>query len=181
MIWVALLRGINVGGKNLVSMKSLKERFERLGFEDVRTYIASGNVLFRSAETDPRALEETIDRMLPRAYGVKARTVVRSHPEMRRLVKTIDKTWDDDPSWRHDVVFLRHSIDSKRLLDELGAKPDIERVVYCPGTLLWSARVDAVARSAFVRLPGKAVYQEMTVRTVNTTRKLFELMESMDA
>ena len=180
MVWVAFLRGINVGGKNMVSMKSLKEHFERLAFDDVSTYINSGNVLFQSPETDARALERKIDRMLSKEYGLQGKTVVRSYPEMTRLLKTIGRTWDGDAAWRYNVVFLRHSIDSKDLVDGLGAKPDIERVVYCPGTLLWSARSSDVTRSAMLKLASKPIYQDMTVRNVNTTRKICELMQRME-
>ena len=180
MVWVALLRGINVGGNNMVSMKSLKERFERLGFDDVSTYINSGNVLFRTATTDGRALESKIDAMLSREYGLQGRTVVRSYPEMVRLVKTIAKTWNGDTEWRYNVVFLRHSIDSKRVLDGIEPKTDIERVVYCPGTLLWSARLNQLTRSVMLKVASKPIYKEMTVRNVNTTMKLLDLMKRME-
>ncbi len=180
MVWVAFLRGINVGGKNMVSMKSLKGQFEGLGFDDVRTYINSGNVLFRSPETDPRALERRIDGMLSREYGLRGKTVVRSRAEMARLLKRIGKTWDGNPSWRYNVVFLRHSIDAKSVLDALEPKPDIEAVVYCPGTLLWSARISDITRTDMLKLASRAIYQDMTVRNVTTTTKIFELMQAME-
>jgi uncharacterized protein (DUF1697 family) len=177
--FVALLRGINVGGNNMVPMKSLKASFERLGFEDVSTYIASGNVLFRTAERDPRKLEATIDPMLARDYGLKGKTVVRSQPEMARLVRKIGRTWDGDPAWRYNVIFLRHTIDSRSILADLSPKPDIEHVVYCPGTLLWSARVDSLTRTTMLKLASRPMYQEMTIRNVNTTTKILELMQRM--
>ena len=180
MTYVALLRGINVGGKNMVSMKSLKEHFERLGFRDVATYINSGNILFRTAEKDARKVEGKIDRMLTREFGLKGRTVVRSLPEMARLVKKINDTWKPDPGWRYNVVFLRHTIDSPSILDGIVPKPEIEQVVYCPGTLLWSARVDALTRSAMLKLGSRPIYQDMTVRNVNTTTKVCELMRRME-
>ena len=63
-IFVALLRGVNVGGKNMINMSSLKTSFEQLGFKDVSTYINSGNILFKSKETDARKLEKKIEQML---------------------------------------------------------------------------------------------------------------------
>lgn len=178
-VYVAFLRGINVGGKNMVPMQALKESFERLGFKDVTTYISSGNVLFRAASNDPRKLESRIDRMLSQEYGLQGRTVVRSHTEMARLVKTIAATWKPDPQARYNVIFLRHSIDSERVLDGIDIKADIERVVYCPGTLLWSARLNELTRSAMLKLASRPMYKEMTVRNVNTTKKVFELMNQM--
>ena len=110
MIYVALLRGINVGGNNMVSMKALKESFERLGFEDVSTYINSGNVLFRSPEKDARKLEARIDGMLTKEYKLQPRTVVRSHAEIARLMKTIAKTWKTDPNVRCTQKSFRHLV-----------------------------------------------------------------------
>jgi uncharacterized protein (DUF1697 family) len=175
--YAAFLRGINVGGKNAVAMAALKSRFERLGFQDIVTYINSGNVVFRAADADPRDLERRIDRVLSRDFGVPAKTVVRTHTEMARLVKKIALTWKIHPAWRYNVIFLRHTIDSPKVLEGIELKPDIERVTYCPGTLLWSARVNAVTRTAMLKLIGRPIYKDMTVRNVNTTRNVFALME----
>lgn len=179
MIYVALLRGINVGGNNMVSMKSLKDSFEKLGFGDVTTYINSGNILFRTSESDVRKIEDRIDRMLARDYRLKGKTVVRSHAEMARLVKTIAKTWTVDPESRYNVIFLRHTIDSRDVLDGLVPKPEIENVVYSPGTLLWSARIKDLTRTTMLKLASKPIYQDMTIRNINTTRKVLELMDRM--
>ena len=180
-VHVALLRGVNVGGNNIVSMKALKESFEGLGFEEVRTYINSGNVLFRSSEDNARALEERIDGMLAREHGLKGKTVVRSDVEMASLVKTIDKEWNPDPEWRYNVVFLRHTLDPNVLVEQLELKADIERVICCPGTLLWSARASTIGRTTMIKLSSRAVYQDMTVRNVNTTKKILALMQEMAA
>jgi uncharacterized protein (DUF1697 family) len=178
--YVALLRGINVGGKNIVAMKALKTSFEALGLEAVSTYINSGNVLFRSAEKDPRKLESKIDRMLAREYELNGATVVRSYAEMRQLQKAIAKHWKHpNDEWRYNVIFLRHTIDSKQLLDELTIKPDIESVVYCPGTLLWRGRVSDLTRTTMVKIASKPIYKHMTIRNLNTTNKVTELLEKM--
>jgi uncharacterized protein (DUF1697 family) len=180
IVYVAFLRGINVGGNNMVSMKALKEAFERARFADVSTYINSGNVLFRSRATDPRRLERKIDDLLAAAFGLTGKTVVRNQPEMEQLLKTIEKTWRPDPDWRYNVIFLRHSIDNPGVIKDLAARPEIERVVYCPGTLLWSARVDGLARSAMIKLAARPIYQDMTVRNLNTTTKVLQLMKRMN-
>ena len=127
--YVALLRGVNVGGNNMLSMKSLKDSFQRLGFQDVSTYINSGNVLFRDVETDPRKLERKIERMLAREYGLENKVVVRSYREMADVVNVISKTWKVDPAWKYNVIFLRHTVDGERVVADANIKPDIEQVV----------------------------------------------------
>jgi uncharacterized protein (DUF1697 family) len=177
--FVALLRGINVGGNNMISMKALKASFGRLGFTDVATYINSGNILFTSKLTDARKLESKIEKMLVVEYKLGCKVVIRSAEEMERLVEKLPKHWTGDKDWRYNVIFLRHTIDSKDIVKALNTKPEIEHVTYVPGTLLWSAHVKNLTRTAMVKIASQKIYQDMTVRNLNTTRKLHELMQRM--
>jgi|SRR5215211_5910994 len=177
-VFVALLRGVNVGGNNMISMSSLKKSFESLGFTDVSTYINSGNIIFTAKELDARKLELKIERMLAKDYKLESKVVVRSLPEMAKLVESLPASWSaGDSSWRYNVMFLRHSIDSEKILDELPAKTDVEQIVYRPGTLLWSAQVKELRQTIFHKLSSRKVFQDMTVRNLNTTKKLYELMK----
>jgi uncharacterized protein (DUF1697 family) len=181
VIGVALLRGINVGGNNMIKMSALKVSFERLGFKDVSTYINSGNVLFKTKDTDARKVEKKIERMLADEYKLPCKVVIRSAEEMASLVKKLPKDWTGDKDWRYNVIFLRHTIDSKDIIAGLKFKPDIEKVTYVPGTLLWSAHVKDITRTAMLKLSSHKMFQEMTVRNLNTTRKLHELMQKMSS
>lgn len=178
-VFVALLRGVNVGGNNMISMKSLKESFETVGFSNVSTYINSGNVIFQSKENDARKLERKIEQMLSSEYQLDSKVVVRSLAEMEKLVKALPQSWSGDSSWRYNVIFLRHTIDSEKILAELPFKNDIEQVVYRPGALLWSAQVSELTRTSMVKLASRKVFQDMTVRNLNTTKKLYELMKKV--
>src|SRR5688500_9070137 len=108
--YVALLRGINVGGNNMISMKALKASFERLGFTDVSTYINSGNILFTSKIADARKLEAKIEKMLVAEYELGCKVVVRSAGHIAQLIEKLPPTWNDDKEWRYNVIFLRHAI-----------------------------------------------------------------------
>lgn len=176
-IFVALLRGVNVGGKNMIRMSSLKDSFERMGFDKVATYINSGNIIFSTQKGDARKLERSIEGMLSGEHGLECKVVVRGFSEMADLIKSLPDAWDGDESWKYNVIFLRHSIDSEEILDNLKPASDIEQIVYRPGTLLWSARISDMSRTSLHRLPGQKLFQEMTVRNTNTTRKLYELMK----
>lgn len=178
-VFVALLRGVNVGGNNIIRMSSLKTSFEKIGFSRVSTYINSGNILFQSKERDARKLETRIEAMLSREYKLGCKVVVRSFSEMASLIDNLPKNWDGDKNWKYNVIFLRHSIDSEKVLECLGAKPEIEKVVYYSGTLLWSARIPDLNRTTMLKLSSQKIYQEMTIRNTNTTRKLYELMKKM--
>jgi uncharacterized protein (DUF1697 family) len=176
--FVALLRGINVGGKNIVSMSALKESFARLGFTDIATYINSGNVLFKSTIADPRKLETKIEKMLASEH-VPCKVVIRSADEIAQLIKRLPKDWTGDKDWRYNVIFLRHGIDSKDVVSAFTPKPDIEKLTYVPGTLLWCAHAKDVTRTAMLKLSSHRLFPEMTVRNLNTTKKLHELLQKM--
>jgi len=178
-VFVALLRGVNVGGNNMISMSSLKKSFETLGFTDVVTYINSGNIIFKSKETDARKLESKIEKMLAKEYQLESKVVLRSLAEMAQLVQSLPRNWGGDSNWRYNVIFLRHTIDSEEILAEIEVKKDIEEVVYRPGTLLWSAEVSALTRTNMLKLSSRKMYQDMTIRNLNTTRKLHELMKKV--
>lgn len=176
-VFVALLRGVNVGGNNMISMAALKTSFEKAGFNSVSTYINSGNILFRAKETNARKLESRIEQMLSQEHRLDCKVVVRSFAEMARLIESLPKEWDKQ--WKYNVIFLRHTIDSEEVLEKLAPKPKIEQVVYYPGTLLWSARVENIGQTTMNKLASQKIFQHMTVRNTNTTLKLYELMKKM--
>ena len=180
-VFVALLRGVNVGGNNMISMTALKDSFTALGFEQVTTYINSGNIIFKTKESDARKLEKKIEQMLVKEYKLDSRVVVRSLAEMEQLVDSLPRTWNSDSRWRYNVIFLRHTIDSEEILTDVPIKDDIEEVLYRPGTLLWSAQIDELNRTNMLKLASRKLYQEMTVRNTNTTKKLCELMKKAAA
>lgn len=175
-VFVALLRGVNVGGNNMISMSSLKESFERMGFAQVTTYINSGNIVFKSKEVDARKLERKIEQMLSKEYQLDSKVVLRSLPEMEKLVKSLPPSWDNDTRSRYNVIFLRHTIDSDKVLTDLPVNNEVEQIVYRPGTVLWSVQASEASRSKMVKLSSKKIFQDMTVRNLNTTKKLHDLM-----
>ena len=85
--YVALLRGINVGGRKLIKMDQLREVFESAGFKNVRTLIASGNVSFDARETDVNKLTRKIEKALLKAFGYEVNVTVRTVDELKALVK----------------------------------------------------------------------------------------------
>lgn len=178
--YVALLRGINVGGRNIIKMSDLRTTFEQLGFCDVRTFIQSGNVVFRSPTKSHGDLEQTIESALAKRHRYVAKIVLRSLAEYEAMLKAFPTGWGSNAEQKHNVLFLRPAIDSAGLIDELAPKPDIEQVRYIPGALLWSADMATASRSAMLKLSGKAHYQEMTIRNLTTTGKLLELMQEVD-
>lgn len=111
MKYVALLRAINVGGKNVIRMADLRAAFETLGFSEVSTYLQSGNVLFEAGKATTPTLEKRIEALLKQMTGNEIAVMVRSADEMKRIV-AVDPFADDDTGDSHRyVTFLRTTPD----------------------------------------------------------------------
>ena len=163
----------------MIKMSSLKQSFERMGFVQVATYINSGNIIFKTKEMDARKLEVKIEKMLLQEYQLDSKVVIRTLAEMAKLVQSLPESWSNESEWRNNVMFLRHTIDSKRILDDLPVKSDIEEIVYRPGALLWSVKTSDASRTNMARFGSHKLYREVTVRNLNTTRKLHDLMTKL--
>lgn len=175
MKYVALLRGINVGGNSIIKMAELRECVEGLGHAGVRTYIASGNVLFESRERDAAKLDAAFERAIEARFALPVRVVVRSRREIRRIAERVPHPWLDAPQLRVTVAFLLRGADARTVVRELKPKDGIDEVVTAPGALIWAIRRDALTRTG-LRLVGTPLYKEMTLRNLNTTLKLAELL-----
>ena len=180
-IYVALLRGINVGGNNIIPMAALATSFERMKFSSVKTFIASGNVMFRGPKQDLRKLEQSIEKQLVKDFGYEGKVVVKSKAEMDAIIVAIAKEWaKPSAATRYYVMFLRHAIDKRTVLDQFEPRAGVETLTYAPGALLWAATKSQIGKSTVAKkMLAKAIYQEMTVRNLNTTKKLAELMDAL--
>ncbi|MFN2525135.1 MAG: DUF1697 domain-containing protein [Actinomycetota bacterium] len=177
MVYLALLRGINVGGRNKVEMKALKAVFEKAGMSDVRTYINSGNVIFSSSARGKRRLAQVLERAIARHFGFNVDVLVRDLTSMRAVVKALPKDWKNDQTTRCYVMFLWDDVARPSVVKQLQIKPEIEDVRYASGALLWRVGQKDVTRSGMMRVAGMPLYKRMTIRNCNTTRNLLELME----
>ncbi|OGS21033.1 MAG: hypothetical protein A2252_03815 [Elusimicrobia bacterium RIFOXYA2_FULL_39_19] len=176
--YVVFLRGINVGGKNIMKMDVLRAEFEKMGFKSVKTYIQSGNVIFQSSLTDKIEIEKKIEKILSIRFHYEAKVLVRSKNDLENTIKHFPKIFAD-PTWKHNVIFLSKIIDSKDILKKLETKKEIEENTYCKGALFWSAKMDKITRSNMLKLSTRKEYKEMTVRNINTTKQILELMSSI--
>jgi uncharacterized protein (DUF1697 family) len=174
--YVALLRGINVGGQTLVKMADLKTCVEGIGFDNVSTFIASGNVLFESGERDAAKLQTKVERAIEKRFRLPVKVVVLDRASYARIVKTIPPAWIGDATVRANVAFVRPGTDAKTIVRELDPDPAIEQVKAVRGAILWATKRTALNRSVMRKLIAGALYKEMTVRNLNTTLKLHDLL-----
>jgi len=135
--WVALLRGVNLASRNRVPMAGLRELYEELGCEDVKTYIASGNVVFRRGKADREALARELQRATKERFGVDARVALRTPAELARVVRAHPFGKDTSRSF---VSFLLE-------------KPEAARVRALAREDLAPEEVKVVGANAYLRYP----------------------------
>jgi len=179
--YVALLRGINVGGRNPVSMADLREAFDAEGYNAVSTYIQSGNVLF---ESDSRrdSLENDVEAMLQRRLGSPLVVVVRSHRQLRSVVDKAPSGFGEAPDTYHsDVIFLKGPLSARQAMKVVELREGVDQAWTGSG-VLYFARVSARrTQSRMSRIVGTPEYQQMTIRSWTTTTKLLGLLEARRA
>lgn len=176
--YLVLLRGINVGGRNKVPMGELRAVLEDLGFENVQTYIASGNVLLDS-KLGAAKVAETIEEVLPKAFKLDAeviRVAVLTKAELEAIVRNRPAGFGDEPAKYHsDAVFLM-GIDADEAMAVFSPREGVDSV--WPGKgVIYSRRLSAErTKSRLGRIVGTPPYSSMTIRSWQTTLALLELM-----
>ena len=174
---VALLRGINVGGRNLIKMPALKACFEANGFENVSTYIQSGNVLFESADSPSGQITRRIEAMLAEAFDYVPTVVVRNRKQMRAIVERAPKGFGAEPKkYRYDVIFLKEPLTATAAMKHLPTNPAVDQAHAGTGVLYISRLTAKATQSRLNKIISSPIYPSVTIRNWNTTTKLLELM-----
>ena len=175
--YVAMLRGINVGGRNNVAMADLREAFDADGYEAVSTYIQSGNVLFQS-DASRRSLEDDIEAMLERPFGVPLVTVVRSHAQLRNVVERAPDGFGSMPDTHHsDVIFLKAALSAQQAMRVVELRHGVDQAWPGTGVLYFERVIERRAQSRMSRIVSTQEYKRMTIRSWKTTTALLSLLD----
>jgi len=173
---IALLRGINVGGKNIIKMTDIKACFEEMGFVNVVTYIQSGNVLFDSNENDSVKLTLQIEKTLSERFNYNSKVVLISQQTLNQIISDAPEGFGVFPDdYRYDVIFLKYPLTAEDALSKIKTKESVDFVTAGNGVLYFSRLSSMSGQSQMTKMIGTAIYKEMTIRNWNTTTKLCEL------
>jgi uncharacterized protein (DUF1697 family) len=139
--YISILRGINVSGHNIIKMAALKEMYEKLGFSDSTTYVQSGNVVFKSENTDTKKLEQIISHEIENTFGFQVPVIVLTAESLETIIRQNPFVDDNkkEPAFMH-VTFLSEppqAFDRENILSKKAPKEEIfftENAVYlyCP-------------------------------------------------
>ncbi len=177
--YVILIRGINVGGKNKVSMAELKKCLEEVGFSDVITYIASGNVILKSDKI-PDEIRSLIEDILPKKFTLDSKLIkvlVLSHTQLKSVIDHKPKGFGEEPEkYYSDAIFLI-DIDAKDVMRIFDPREGVDKVWEGKG-VIYSQRLAAErVKSRLGRIISSPIYKSMTIRSWNTTTHLLKLLE----
>ncbi|HUQ07085.1 MAG TPA: DUF1697 domain-containing protein, partial [Kofleriaceae bacterium] len=166
--YVILLRGINVGGNNIIKMSALKACLEQAGFVDVSTYIASGNVFVSSDEKAP-AIVTRVEKLLAKTFAYDASVVVRSKAQMQATILKAPPGFGRQPAkFRYDCLFLKEPLTAAAALKSVTAKAGVDTVHAGPGALYFSRLVARITQTQLGKIVGTPIYKQMTIRNWNT-------------
>jgi uncharacterized protein (DUF1697 family) len=183
MTYLLLLRGINVGGKNKVSMAGLKTCLEDLGCSNVSTFIASGNVILQS-DQPPHALQRQVETILPERFALDTdlvKVLVLTRPQLQAIIDKKPEGFGEQPAKYHsDAIFLI-GIDVAEALQVFSPRDGVDTV--WPGDgVIYSQRLSAErTKSRLSKIMGATAYASMTIRSWNTTTTLLDLLRRVDA
>jgi uncharacterized protein (DUF1697 family) len=174
---ILLLRGINIGSRNRIAMPALREALTDAGFDDVRTYLQSGNVVL-SATGTPASVGRKTERLISKAFGLEIRVVARTRAQLAAVVELnpLGKVAKDPK--RYQVSFLGRKLDRATVQKLEAAAAEQERLVV-DGREVYAWHPAGVARSKlWALLAGRGLGVKATARNWTTVAKLLELADA---
>jgi uncharacterized protein (DUF1697 family) len=177
--YLVLLRGINVGGNNIIKMNDLKYLFEKLNYTDVKTYIQSGNVIFNDYEIDKNKLKDTIEKALFKKLKNKINIVILTFKEMNQIVNKKPKGFGEDNENKYDVIYLMEPLNVKDAIKEIKTREGVDKLYKGEKVIYISRSIKNLTKSYFSKILETPIYKDITIRNWNTTKKLCELLNTL--
>jgi uncharacterized protein (DUF1697 family) len=176
---VALLRGINAGGNNIIKMNELKTIFEEMDLLDVQTYIQSGNVIFNGFGKDKLKLGEKIEKKLFKKLNNEVKVTLFTLSEMEKIINNKPYRYgEENEKYKYDVMFLIEPLNAKEALKEIQTRETVDEVYEGKRVLYFKRLKEKITKTYLTKIVGTPLYKYMTLRNWNTTEKLFDLMKS---
>lgn len=176
--YIALLRGINISGKNKVPMAELKQNFEKLNYTDVKTYLNSGNVIFSGKESDTAKFTNQIEEMIKNQFSLDIPVFVISKEELEDILHNKPDWWGNESKDIYDnLIFIIPPVTFKDVYSEIGEPQEgLEKIMEYNETVFWSfSRKDYQKTNWWSKTANSNVSSKLTIRTANTVRKIVNM------
>lgn len=177
--YLALLRGINVGGNNKIEMSKLRRTFENLGFDNVSTYINSGNVIFGTTDNNISHLTRKIEGQIKQDFKLAIKVLIKDFKSVQKICDSVSENWENNADQKTDVLFLWSDYDKKSSLELIKTDSTVDNLIYIDGAIVWNIKRSQLNKSGQKKFIGTELYKNMTARNINTIRKLKGLMSEI--
>jgi len=175
--YCALLRGINVGGNNIIKMADLKTAFENMGFNDVKTYIQSGNVVFSSEVDNAESLRVLIEDSLSESFSYNSKIVLITKSFLKKVIDEKPNEIGSDPdNYKYDCLFVKPPLTTKEIFSALVLNEGVDAAWDKNGIIYFSRLGEKSSQSQLNKFVSTPLYKNVTIRNWNTTKKLAMLI-----
>lgn len=173
MLYIGLLRGINVGGNHRVQMSELKELYLKWGCTKAETLLNSGNILY---EWDIPLADNKISEKLTKHFGFPIPYLSIAFEQYEYLMEQAPPWWGERPDYRHNLIFMLNDYTHTSVWEEIGEPhPQYENVAEGPGAIFWSSAFENrkhYYQTKSAKIVGTQAYKQFTIRNHKTAQKL---------
>ena len=180
MKYIAFLRGVNISGKNKISMSLLKKVMEENRYQDVITYINSGNIIFKSFTNDEIFMMNDIKKIIKDNFNLEIPVFVISYGALEDIVNNHPEWWDTNKEMYDNLIFIIPPKMASDVFISLGEpKSNIEKVMCYNNSIFWSYELKNYRKSTWWMMTSTVeIRNAFTIRTGNTIRKILEICQN---
>lgn len=176
--YIALLRGINISGKNKIAMSELKEGFIEIGCEDVITFLNSGNVVFSIEEGNEIALAVKINQMIRERFRFDIPVLIVRQQTLKEILGKAPVWWGTDNKEIYDnLIFVMPVSTAENIAEKIGEPTkELEQIFIWENVIFWSFdRAKYAKANWWKKTAGAGIGEALTIRTANTVREIVEM------
>ncbi len=173
--YIAFLRGVNISGRNKVTMTELKKGIERLGYEEVKTYLNSGNVIFSSDENDIGSITKQIVMTIKSQFDLDIPVFIIAKEELEDILHNAPDWWGNDDKEIYDnLIFIMPPVKFTDVFNEIGEpKEELEKIQDYKEVIFWSfSRKNYQKTNWWSKTVSASISNKLTIRTASTIRKV---------
>ena len=180
MKYIALLRGINISGKNKISMPELKKLLEENNYQNVSTYLISGNIIFECNTNNKQTIMDNIHTLIKTKFLLDIPVYITTDKELETILNNSPKWWGSSNKEIYDnLIFIIPPTKYEEVFNTIGLpKEGLEQIEEYNNCIFWSFDLNNYRKSNWwVKTASTDIKDKITIRTANTMRKILEICQ----
>ena len=175
--YIALLRGINISGKNKISMTELKEELKHLGYKEIITYLNSGNIIFNSNITNKDTIKNNIQLMIKSKFSLDIPIFIITSQELEELLNNNPNWWGKNDKETYDnIIFIIPPTTYNDVISVIGSPNEYEKIKEYNNNIFWSYSLKNYRKTNWwSKTASTSISKNITIRTANTMKKILEI------